>query len=407
MADLAKKLETANEDDKEKLNAKQAAAKKKIEWALKSEAANRIASLLTLARSDYRIAVSTDRFDNDPFAFNTRSGTIDLKTGILRPHDRADYITKLADVKFDPRATCPVWENFMTGVFPNDPQTIAWMQRFSGYCLTGDTSEHAVAIAWGVGGNGKSVFTETLLDSVGDYGHKANVEILLAGKNDRHTTERAALVGKRFVAAAEVGDGRRLNEPLVKECSGGDRITARFCFKDEFTFTVQFKLFLATNYKPEVKGQDEGIWRRLKLIPFTQRFWKPGESDGPPHLKADPDLRDKLKEEMPDILAWFVRGAVAWHRDGLDICKAVKEATAEYRAGENKVSEYIDERCVRDKAEEVGSSVLFKDYKTWSEERNERAMTQTKFGTGLNALGFEKRKTSGVMYIQGIRLQNR
>jgi putative DNA primase/helicase len=278
------------------------------------------------------------------------------------------------------------------------------MQRWSGYCLTGDVREHAVGIGWGSGGNGKSVFTETQLDVCGDYGHKANVELLLVSKADRHMTERAALAGKRFVAAAEAGDGRRLNEPLVKECSGGDRMTARFCFKDEFTFPATFKLFLSTNYRPEVRGTDEGIWRRLKLIPFTQRFWKPGEGEGPDHLKADPHLRAKLKAELPGILTWMVNGAVDWHRHGLGACKTIVEATADYRQNENTVAQFVEEMCVRDATAEERAKDLFDTYVKWAEDRKEYVMSQTRFGTGLAALGFGKRKSDGKIVIIGIRL---
>jgi P4 family phage/plasmid primase-like protien len=396
--------ELAAGGDKDRIAPRMAGVEKRVKWALMSEESKRVHAVLTLGKTDPRLAAPADRFDTDPYALNVRNGTIDLTTGTLRPHRRDDYIAKLADVPFDPNAVCLTWDRFLAGVFPNDPELVGWVQRLVGYCLTGATKEHAVVVAWGTGGNGKTVFGETLIDLMGDYAHKANVELLLAGKHDRSATERAALAGKRFVVASEAGDGRRLNEPLVKECSGGDRITARFLYQDEFTFVPQFKVLLATNYRPEVRGVDEGVWRRLRLLPFVQRFWKSGEAEGLPHLKADPDLRSKLQAELPGILAWAVRGAVAWHRDGLGTCRTVADATTAYRESENLVGLFVDECCIRDPQEEVGATALFTRYVEWSDERKERALKQTRFGTGLSLMGFGRRKSHGRKVITGLRL---
>jgi putative DNA primase/helicase len=401
---IAEALKTATDADKPRLGMQHDAAERLMKWALKSEDARRIGAMLAMARTDGRVAAPVEQFDADPFAFNVENGTLDLRAGALKAHDRGDYLTKLSPVVFDKAANAPTWDRLLSGIFKRDLDLILWNQRWAGYCATGDVREQMVAIQFGHGSNGKSVFIETLLDVYGEYAHKANAELLLAGKHDRHETEKAALAGKRFVAAVETGEGRRLNESLVKECSGGDRITARFMKKDHFTFASTFKLALATNHRPEIRGTDMGIWRRVRLIPFTERFWKPGEPPGPDHLRADPDMREKLKAELPGVLLWIVAGAVAWHRDGLGTCKAIEVATGEYRQTEDKIGLFLDETTEPSPSGVVKATELFSRYKAWAEGRNEHAVTQTKFGLRMTELGYEKRPSNGVKYL-GLRFR--
>lgn len=405
---IAAELEAAGDDKqaKEELKGRNDRAMRALTWALKSEDAKRIEALLKMARTDPGIVTPVERFDADPFAFNVRNGTLDLRTAKLKPHDRADYITKLAPVEYDPKAAAPTWDRLLTGMWDGDPDLIRWNQRFAGYAATGDVREQVIAIFHGTGGNGKSTYVETLLDVLGDYAYKANAELLLAGKSDRHETEKAALAGRRFVAACETGEGRRMNEPLVKEATGGDRITARFCRQDHFTFGATFKVALSTNHRPEVRGTDAGIWRRVRLVPFNVRFWKPGETPGPEHLRADPQMRDKLRGELSGVLNWIVAGAVEWSVDGLGTCKAVEAATADYRSAEDVVSQWFDERCDRDTRAESKAGELFANYVSWAESRKEKPLTRTMFGTRLTAMGFTKRKSDGAMVYEGIRMNS-
>jgi putative DNA primase/helicase len=374
-----------------------------LAWALKSEDANRIKNCLAMARTDPALVIATEALDCEPFALNCLNGTVDLRTGRVKPHERADLITRLAPVEYLPDAPCPTWLRYLAVVFVAD-DLISWLQRFVGYCATADVREQIIAILHGGGANGKSVLVEVLLDILGDYAMKANSELLLAGKGDRHETEKAALAGRRFIAAVETGEGRRLNETLVKEASGGDRITARFMRQDHFTFAATFKLVLATNHKPEVRGTDVGIWRRVRLVPFTRRFWKPGEPEGEPELRADPEMRGKLRAEFPGILAWMVRGAVEWHRHGLGTCKAVEVATAEYRQAEDLVGQFVDEECERERREEVRAKELYATYKKWADERNEFALKQKRFGDRLSEMGFERFTNNGTCY-RGLRIK--
>jgi putative DNA primase/helicase len=360
--------------------------------------------MLALARSIPGIATIYDQFDRHPHLFNVTNGTIDLRTGKLRPHDRADLITRLAPVAYDPNADAPTWDRFLCTVFAGDLELIGWLQRWAGYCLTGDTREAILPVLWGGGANGKSTFTETFLELAGDYGHKANSEMLLLSKTDRHPTERAALCGKRFVAATESGESRRLNEPLVKELTGGDRVRAHFMRKDEFEFASTFKIALSTNHRPRITGTDHAIWRRLRLIPFTRRFWRPPETPGPPELRADPEMKAKLRAELPGILTWAVHGAIEFYAHGLGTCRAVEAATAEYRESEDIVSQFVAERCNCDRRARVKAGDLYKAYRAWSEGRGEFVISQTLFGSRMTDAGFERRKTDGYIHYLGVEL---
>ncbi len=395
------------EDDEQadRLKGMLRAAKKHLDWAIKSEDAKRIGAMLAMARTDVKIVATVDQFDADPFAFNVENGTIDLKTATLREHRQEDYITRLSPVAFSKDATCPNWEKFVVSTFAMDLDLICWLQKWGGYCLTGDVREQCLAILYGAGSNGKSVWIETKLDLMGDFGLKANSELLLASKSDRHPTEKAQLAGRRFVAACETGEGRRLDEVLIKEVTGGDRINAHFMRQDNFSFLPTFKFELATNHRPEIRGTDHGMWRRVKLVPFTRRFWKAGEQEGPEELKADPLLREKLKAELPGILLWFVLGAADWYVEGLGTCQAVDVATREYRDSEDVVGQFIDEQCDREASASVKASELFGAYKAWAEKQNEKTFKQTTFGRRIGEMGFEKRKSNGVVWI-GLRLRH-
>lgn len=397
-------LTDEEQERSDKLKGMMKAAKKFLDWAMSSEHVARIGAMLSLAKTDVRIVATVDQFDTDQFAFNVENGTIDLKAAELREHRREDYITRLSPVKFSKDAKCPNWERFVTSTFAADSDLIQWMQKWSGYCLTGDVREQCMAILHGAGSNGKSVYIETTLDLMGDYGLKANSELLLASKSDRHPTEKAQLAGRRFVAACETGEGRRLDEVLVKEATGGDTITAHFMRQDNFSFLPTFKFDLATNHRPEVRGTDHGIWRRVKLVPFIRRFWKAGEQEGAAELKADPLLREKLKAELPGILLWFVLGAADWHIEGLGTCKAVEAATRDYRDSEDVIGQFVEEQCERDAGASVRASELFGAYNAWAEKRNEKPFKQTTFGRRIGEMGFEKRKSNGVIW-DGIKLR--
>jgi putative DNA primase/helicase len=395
---------TQDENELKRLKERHGLAMKAAAWAIKSEDARRVGACLSMAKTDPRIAISFNKFDTDVFALNVANGTIDLRTGKLRPHRQADYITKFVNVRYDQNADAPTWGRFLAGTFARDFDLINWTQRWAGWCCSGDTREEIIAILYGSGGNGKSTFVRTLLELLGEYAHKANAEMFLAQKSDRHPTERASLCGKRFVAATETGESRRLNESLIKDMTGGEPITAHFMRRDEFTFDVQFKVAMSTNHKPRIYGTDKGIWRRVRLVPFTQRFWKDGEPPGAPDMRADPTMVAKLRDEFPGILAWMVRGAMEFFSAGLGRCKAIDQATQEYREAEDTVGQFLDERTVKDPKAETGATELYRSYHSWAEHRGEKPMSGTLFGTKITDGGLEKRKTGGKNVYVGIRI---
>ena len=236
-----------------------------------SLSAQRLSAMATVAQSEEGIPILPEAIDANTWLLNCRNGTVDLKTGTLRPHDRTDYITLCLDVDYDPNAQCPTWERFLLDIMGGNTGLVEFLQRAVGYSITGEVSEQAFLILWGEGENGKSTFINALLHLLGDYAMKAPTELLMmTGQQDRHPTEKADLAGKRFVATIETEENRRLAEVLIKELTGGDKIRARHMREDFWEFWPTHTIWLATNHRPEIRGTDRAIWRRIRLIPFTR-----------------------------------------------------------------------------------------------------------------------------------------
>jgi putative DNA primase/helicase len=385
-------------------------------WAIKSQHANRLSAMLALARSEPGIPVLPEQLNADPWLLNAANGTIDLRTGRLREHRREDFITALSPVKYDPAAACPTWERALNGIFPpdsdaddrpGDEETIGFVQRLFGYCATGVVRDKVLGVFWGTGDNGKSLVLNTVMDVLGpDYAVSLSSEFLMAHRGERHPTESANLFGKRLAVASESEQTDRLNEPLVKRLTGNDRISTRRMREDFWEFDPTHKLILMTNHKPRLtRGGDPAIWGRLKLIPFTVRFWDPAKpvepgEERPAHLKADKELKEKLKSEYPGILAWLVRGCLRWQAEGLDIPKRVVEATATYKAEQDQVGNFIDEVCLTGEAFRVDGARLYVLFKAWIESSGERSvMTKRDFFAALRQRpGIESYTNNGVWF---------
>lgn len=369
--------------------------KKLLGWALRSEAQARLAATITLAESDLRVITSLDELDQDPWLLNVANGIVDLRTGSFRRHDRRALLTKLAPVRYTPDAAASRWHDFLEQIFDGDQELIAFLQRAVGYSLTGSTREQVLFILHGAGANGKSTFLEVLREVFGDYAQQMPAETLLEHRNDRIPNDLARLPGTRFVTAAETGEGRRLNEALVKRMTGGDIMTARFMRAEYFEFPATFKVWLATNHRPDVRETGEAMWRRLRLIPFTVTI---------PEQQRDPELPTKLRAELPGILAWAIAGAVAWANDGLAPPQAVRDATAAYRSDMDLLGRFLDDRCDINPAQIVKSSVLYHAYEYWAKSEGEHLLSQTAFSNRLRDRGFEKRRRSGGQYWHGVGL---
>ena len=272
-----------------------------VKWALQSQSEPRVRACLGLASTESEIALSADQLDADPYLLACPNGTVDLRTGELREHRPEDLISRGTEVAYDPRAKAPRWHRFLGEVFAEDEELIAFIKRVVGYCLTGDTREHVAFVFHGAGCNGKTVFTETIKHLLGDLAVTASFDSFVRSRGDRGPrNDLARLHRARLVTASESGEGRKLDEATVKTLSGGDTVTARFLYGEHFEFRPHFKLAMITNHRPRVDGDDDAIWRRLRLIPFEQSF------EG----REDHDLPAKLAAELPGILRWALGGCL-------------------------------------------------------------------------------------------------
>lgn len=284
----------------------------------RSESENRIKAMVNVAQSESGIPIRLTHFDADPMLFNVQNGTIDLRKGELRKHRREDLISKISPVTYDPLAPAPLWGAFIKRITNGSEGLAEYLARTVGYSLTGETAEHALFLLYGTGANGKSTFLEALRYVMGDYAATADFGAFLASKGQGIRNDIARLKGARFVTATESEAGKRMAESLVKQLTGGDQVSARFLYGEFFEFHPAFKLFLGTNHRPKVIGSDEGIWRRIRLIPFTLTI---------PPSERDKKLTAKLKSEAQGILNWAIDGLRDWLDGGLKDPAEVLAAT--------------------------------------------------------------------------------
>ncbi len=357
----------------------QDAAKKYAKHGIASAARPRLESMVALAHSDPRIAVPSEDLDGDPYLFNCASGTIDLRTGKQRPHDQGDRLTKISAVEYHAGAACPTWLRFLEEILPEE-ELRTFLRRWFGWCLTGIVNQEILPIFYGTGANGKSTLVNILLEILGDYGQQAPQDLLMV-KRREHPTELADLFGRRLVASAESEEGVRLNESLVKQLTGRERVRARYMRQDFFEFDPTHKLVLLTNHKPNIRGSDKGIWRRLKVVPFEVTI---------PEAEQDKGLDDKLREELPGILAWAVKGCLEWQSEGLSEPQKIRVATADYREEQDVIGAFFDECCsiVEDEATYTRWSVLFETYQEWCKRSGENVMKKRDFSDRLKERGF-------------------
>ncbi|MDB5414115.1 MAG: uncharacterized protein JWR10_2450 [Rubritepida sp.] len=376
---------------REKAAKAQFAAKGGSDKGLSIASAQKVAAVEKMARSDRRHVREASLFDADPWALNTPSGVIDLSTGKMRSHRDSDLCTKVTTIS--PAGACPLWESFVSEIAKGDDDLVVYLQRWAGYMLTGSTREHAFLVPHGPGGNGKGVFVNTLAGVMGDYATTAPMETFMASLHDRHPTDLASLRGARLVVAQETEAGRVLAEARIKALTGGDRISARFMRGDFFEFTPIFKLVMVGNHRPVIRNPDDAMRRRLHLLPLT---FKP--------TQPDHTLPQRLKAEMPGILAWAIKGCLAWQRDGLGMPKIVKAATDEYFTEQDLLGQWLENRCELANGSETASSALFRDWKSWVEARGDEAGTGKAFSATLERHYAKKKTRDGAMFC-GLRLR--
>ena len=351
----------------------------------RSESENRIKAMVNLAQSESGVPIRLTDFDADPMLFNVQNGTIDLRKGELRKHRREDLISKISPVTYNPSSSAPLWSSFIKRITNGSEGLGEYLARTVGYSLTGETSEHALFLLYGTGANGKSTFLEALRYVMGDYAMTADFGAFLTSKGQGIRNDIARLKGARFVTATESEAGKRMAESLVKQLTGGDQVSARFLYGEFFEFQPAFKLFLGTNHRPKIIGSDEGIWRRIRLIPFTVTI---------PPSERDKKLTAKLKLEAEGILNWAIAGLRDWFDGGLKDPDEVLMATKEYRQREDAIAHFLESCCKLQSDARAGSEALYKQYCGWAETNNEYLLNSRDFSKTLEERGFAKKHTA-------------
>lgn len=340
-----------------------------------------VAAVESLARSNPASVARADAFDENRLLLGTPGGTVDLRTGELRQAERGDMITKLTACAPAPPGSRPErWLTFLHDIFDGDADLIAFMQRAAGYALTGLTTEHKLLFLYGTGRNGKSVFLNTLTHIWADYARRAAAETFLNSAVEKHSTGLAGLQGARLVAGSELPVGKTWDESVIKDLTGGDRMTARFMRGDFFDFDPQLTLMIAGNNQPSFRGVDEAIRARVVLVPFLVTI---------PPEKRDKALPDKLKAEGPEILRWAIDGALQWLDKGLNVPAKVEAASTEYMDDEDTLGQFLTDETVKDPAGFVTTTDLHDRFKFWCERQGLHSWTLHTLRKELKSRGFQ------------------
>lgn len=360
---------------------------KRAAFALAMENAPRIKACIEVARTLPDLATYPGDYDTDPWVFNVENGTLDLRTGQLLPHNRAALLRKVAPVEFDPAAKAPVFLRFLREIVPNRAIR-RFVRNYIGMCLTGTMEEHIFPVFYGKGRNGKSTLLRLLKDLLGDYVQSLPSETLRAKQfGGGIPNDVARLAGARLALALEFPEATRINEDLLKRLTGGDPITARFLNQEFFEFLPSAKFILATNHKPEFRGADNGVWRRVRLVPFNEEI---------PEESVDKRLGDKLREELPGILNWALRGCLSWQQDGLCVPPEMEELTEEYREESDLIGQFLADNVVYEPGAEVGATDLYLQFQNWMTDQGMRPWSQTAFGRAMSDRpGVEKGREGG------------
>lgn len=337
-----------------------------------------IGGMLTLAGTDEKIAARHNDLDADPYLLNVANGTLDLRTWTLRPHDPADNLTKVAGAAYDPQAPGSVFTGFLERVQP-DAAVRSFLARLLGHALEGAVSEHILPIFYGSGANGKSTLAGAVSAALGDYAAPADSGLLTAKSFDAHPTSIADLCGLRLARLDEGDKGRHLGEGTVKRLTGGDELKARRMREDFWSFKPSHTFLLLTNWKPVITGTDEGIWRRICLVPWEVVI---------PAAERDLGFADRLMTELDYILAWLVAGHADWKAAGMREPSAVTDATSEYRGESDALGRFLGERCMR--LGQIRSSEIFTAFQKWCAEEGEESGSQKAFSAALESKGLDK-----------------
>ncbi|MBO4639935.1 MAG: hypothetical protein J5710_09295 [Treponema sp.] len=354
---------------------------------IKSESFRRIQALEGLLKISEEIKVEDFELDTNNYYFNVDKYTLNLKTMRVMEPNQKHLITKKSNFIFEKGTDCPTWNLFLMQIFNKDLQLIRFIQKAMGYALSGDVSEQCLFILWGTGANGKSTFLNVMLELFGDYATSTGIETFMK-KNSEQSNDLARLKGLRLVTTSEIEQGRQISESLIKVVTGEDALTARFLYGEYFSFKPTFKIFMATNHKPKIRGADNGIWRRIKMIPFTVTI---------PPEQRDKNLTAKLIAENSGILNWLLKGYAMWKKEGLEEPDAVREANEEYRMDMDSVGTFVTDCLELDASLQwrLPTNLLYQTYIKWCNKNNERVMSQKWLGMRMSEKGFKRVITNG------------
>ena len=366
-------------------------------WANLSQNAARISAMIATARSEREILIDPADLDADPLVLGAKNGVVELETGHIRGPRREDYLTKQAGTEFHPDIQCPSWLSFLAGITDHDDELISYLQRVVGYCLTGLTREQVMFILHGKGANGKSVFLRTVGALLGDYCMVTPPETLMTRRNNGGPSpDLARLQGSRLVIATEPNEGCVLSETTVKRITGQDKIVCRHLYGKLFEYVPQFKVMLATNHKPIIRGDDPAIWRRIHLIPFDVSF---------SGSRRNPNLLEQLQSELLGILCWAIKGTLEYQKIGLAPPKRILDVTKEYRADMDVFGDWIEECCVQDPAAITSVGDLYGSYSAWCNSSGYRPFGKKRFGMRLDDRGFRRVRDGNSRGYEGLSIQ--
>ena len=364
-------------------------------WMRQSESGARLAAMVALVKHAPGIAVKEEAFDQHDWLFNVQNGTVDLKTGTLHPHDRTQLLSTISPVKFDPRATCPEWLKFLDRVMLGRQEIVNFMQRLFGYCASASTAEQAFVVHYGTGANGKSTALDVIKRIFGSYAETTPFATFAEKKNGATPNDLASIHKSRLVIASEGERTTKLAESMIKTVTGNEEVSARYLYKDYFTFRPRFTLMLQSNHKPIIQDTGKGIWRRVRFVPWEYTF---------PDIEMDKNWAEKeVAAEGPGILAWVVRGALEYQRMGLSEPDVVKAAIAEYQEGEDVLGRWIREECTAIPDHDAPAGGLYSVYRNYMQATGETAIKDREFKAELIKRGFRWRHTKKGNFYTGLK----
>lgn len=357
------------------------------------ESAGGVTGVLELARHMKPMTVAAEQINANPNLFNATNGTLNLETGKLQAHNPSHMITKCAGTSIDPDAHADLFHDFLTDVLP-DEDVRSYLQRVLGLAMLGMVREHVMPILTGTGGNGKSVLVDAALAAFGDYGLTVDPKLIVKTRHERHATFLADLHGARLVVTSETDEGDVLAAATVKRLTGGDKIRANRMRENPFEFTPSHSLLYVTNFRPKVNGDDKAMWRRLSIVPFDVVVEEP-----------DVKLPEKIRAQLPAVLAWIYQGWLDYQRDGLNPPAAVLDRTESYRTENDPLGQFIDDQCVIGEYARVKASDLYQAWQQWTFTNGVAQITLKEFGTRVSDRFEKKRGTGGAWNYLGVALR--